>query len=303
MFSGSRIVSKVAALCFALVLPACAMGGGSAVPTAGPSSSGVVQTLSGGGGGGGGAQNPTAPTVDGPAWFIVNSSAVIGSATSPNVNFGALQNTVQGAISIGATRTATLLVYNTSKKTALTVSEITVTGANASDFSLVPSEVQLVLSTVIPANKSAAVLLHVTFSPTAEGARAGALRLVSNAGTVLVALTGAGLPARPILTTAGGFTFIPTSAPANFTIANDGGQTLALQSIAFGGANPGAFQLAVANHGLSNCFAGMLLGPHSFCNLAVGLAAGATAPSSAILAIQSNDPVHPETDIPLTLTP
>jgi hypothetical protein len=35
----------------------------------------------------------------------------------------------------------------------------------------------------------------------------------------------------------------------------------------------------------------------------VGIAAGAQAPSEARLVIQSNDPVQPEIDIALTLTP
>jgi hypothetical protein len=268
-----------------------------------------VHTLSGGGPGGGGGgggtstQIPPPSTTDAAAWFISNSSAAIGSPASPGVNFGALQNTVQGAISIGATRTATLLVYNTSKKTPLTITEVAIAGPNAGDFSVPASNVQLVTSTPVPANKGQAAILQVTFSPTAEGVRAGTLRLVSNAGTALVALSGSGLPARPILVTSSGFSFLPASAPANFTITNVGGQSLQLQSIAFAGANPGAFQLAVANHGLSNCFAGELLAAHSFCDLAVGLAPGATAPSNAVLAIQSNDPIHPETDITLTLTP
>jgi hypothetical protein len=76
-----------------------------------------------------------------------------------------------------------------------------------------------------------------------------------------------------------------------------------LQSIALGGTNPASFVFTVANRGFSNCFAGIPLPPHGSCFLGIGVAAGAAVPSSAVVAIQSNDPVHPETDIQLTLTP
>src|SRR5712672_3890767 len=65
---------------------------------------GVTQQggLPGGGGGGGGApQIPPPPTIDGPSWFINNASAVAGTPPTPDVNFSALQNTVQGPISVG----------------------------------------------------------------------------------------------------------------------------------------------------------------------------------------------------------
>ena len=82
----------------------------------------------GGGGGGGAPQIPPPPTIDGPSWFINNASAVVGTPATPNVDFGALQNTVQGPMSVGTTRTAILMVYNTSKKTPLVISTIAVEG-------------------------------------------------------------------------------------------------------------------------------------------------------------------------------
>jgi hypothetical protein len=60
-------------------------------------------------------------------------------------------------------------------------------------------------------------------------------------------------------------------------------RTLSLNSMSVGGANASAFAFFTANNGFSNCFAGMLLAPKSFCYMAVGLAPGATPPASATL--------------------
>jgi hypothetical protein len=303
-----RVVRAVA---FLLIACATARCGGTSVastnPDAGQGSTGPTGggagTDAGAGGGGGGTQVPPPPSIDGPSWFINNASAVIGTPPSPNVDFGALQNTVQGAIGIGTTRTAQVLVYNTSKKMPLTLTEISIAGPNAGDFSVAPLSVELALNMPIPANRGAAASLQLTFLPAAEGVRTATLRLVSNAGTALVSLTGEGLPARPIIATSAGLTFIPTSAFDTVPVGNQGGLTLVLQSIGLGGANPSSFQFVAANHGFSNCFAGIGLSPHAVCYLGVAVVAGAPAPSSALLVIQSNDPVHPETDIPLALTP
>lgn len=96
--------------------------------------------------------------------------------------------------------------------------------------------------------------------------------------------------------------FIPASAPANLIIQNLGGQTLSLNSFNIVGANTKAFAFFTANSGQSNCFAGELLAPKSFCFLAVGLAPGATPPSSATLEFLTNDPVNPKLDVVLTLS-
>jgi hypothetical protein len=219
------------------------------------------------------------------------------------VDFRALQNTVQGATAIGAVRTAIVLVYNTSKKTPLLISELSIVGDDAGDFSLAQASIDRALNVPIPANKGAAAILQLAFAATTEGVRTATLRLVSNAGTALVALVGEGLPARPILATSGALTFLPTSAFDTVPVTNQGGETLILQAIAFAGADPGSFQLFAANRGFSSCFAGIALSAHSSCFLGVGPTPGAPAPASASLVIQSNDPVHPQTAIPLDLQP
>jgi hypothetical protein len=250
----------------------------------------------------GGTQIPPSPKVDGPAWFFAEFGGVAGPMTA-NVNFDAMQNQSPGGISVGTSRVATELVYNVSKKTALTITNITFVGANPADFSIPAAELAAAETTVLPPNKSAAEALHVTFRPTAAGFRTATLQVTSAAGIAQIFLTGTGLPTRPILAPIGPLSFLRASAPANLTIQNLGGQTLSLKSFTIVGAKASAFAFFTANSGQSNCFAGELLAPKSFCFLAVGLAPGATPPASATLEFVTNDPVNPKLDVALTLAP
>jgi hypothetical protein len=240
--------------------------------------------------------------VDGPAWFFAEFGGIAGPTTA-NVNFDAMLNLSPGGISVGTSRTATELVYNVSKKTPLSITGITFVGANPADFSIPAADLASAATTVLPPNKSAAEALHVTFTPTAAGLRTATLQVTSAAGIAQIFLTGTGLPQRPILAPIGPVNFLPASAPANLTIQNSGGQTLSLNSFTIVGANASAFAFFTANHGLSNCFAGMLLAPKSFCQMAVGLAPGATPPATATLEFLTNDPVNPKLDVVLTLSP
>jgi hypothetical protein len=194
-------------------------------------------------------------------------------------------------------------VFNVSKKTPLTITAITFVGANPADFSIPAADLAAAATTVLAPNKGASEALHVTFTPTAAGLRTATLQVTSAAGIAQIFLTGTGLAARPILAPIGPLSFLPTSAPANLTIQNLGGQTLSLKSFTIIGAKASAFAFFTANSGQSNCFAGELLAPKSFCFLAVGLAPGATPPASATLEFLTNDPVNPKLDVVLTLSP
>jgi hypothetical protein len=250
----------------------------------------------------GGTQIPPSPKIDGPAWFFAEFGSILGPMTA-NINFDAMQNQSAGGISVGTSRSGTELVYNVSKKTPLTITNITFVGANPADFSIPAADLAAAATTVLAPNKSAAEVLHVTFSPTGAGLRTATLQVTSAAGIAQIFLTGTGLAARPILAPIGPLSFLPASAPANLTIQNFGGQTLSLNSFSIVGANAKAFAFFTANSGQSNCFAGELLAPKSFCFLAVGLAPGATPPSSATLEFLTNDPVNPKLDVVLTLSP
>ncbi len=244
---------------------------------------------------------PPAMTTDGPAWVFSNIGSVVALTSTTDIDFGRIQNMTPGGIPVGASRGATELVYNTSKKTPLTITQIQVTGANAGDFVISPQTIAAAAATVLPADKDAVEAIQVTFRPTAEGPRTANVVFTSAAGVVQIVLTGTGLPTRPVLAGAQPLTFLPESAPATFIVQNAGGATLVLGAIRIAGADPQAFQITVANSGFSNCHAGIPLAPLSYCYLGIGVAADARPPASATLALSSNDPVQPETDVPLTL--
>jgi hypothetical protein len=270
-------------------------GGGGAPPPVAPSTTPAPAPS-------GGTQIPPSPQVDGPAWFFSEVGGIAGPFTA-NINFDAMQNLSPGGISVGTSRTGTELVYNVSKKTPLTITNIAFLGANPADFSISAADLAAAATTILPPNKGAVEALHVIFTPTGEGLRTATLQVSSAAGIAQIFLSGTGLPQRPILSGIAPLNFLPASAPTNLTITNAGGETLSLNSISIAGANPDAFAFFVANHGFSNCFAGMLLAPKSFCQMAVGLAPGATAPASATLVFLTNDPVNPKLEVVLTLSP
>ena len=252
---------------------------------------------------GGNGRLPPAMTTDGPAWVFSNLGSVVATSLTPDIDFGRIQNMTPGGIPVGASRGATELIYNTSKKTPLTVTHIEITGANPNDFIVPAQTIAAAATTVLPANKDAVEAIQVTFRPTAEGPRTANIVFTSVAGVVQIVVTGTGLPTRPVLgTPADPLVFLPDSAPATFVLQNTGGVALVLDSIRIGGTNPAAFELTIANSGFSNCFAGIPLAPLSFCYVGVGVAPGATPPASATFIVNSNDPARPELDVPLSLS-
>ncbi|HEY0396080.1 MAG TPA: choice-of-anchor D domain-containing protein [Candidatus Elarobacter sp.] len=278
------------------------------------------------GGGGGGAatcpaiatapgavafpQIPPAQVTDAPCWFFYFPADSSANVTRPlAINFGGQQNTVQGAIPIGGHSIATFYVYNTSKKSTLTFSSLSIAGPNAGDFQLEPGLVATAMNGV-PVRNPSLIALQVTFTAGGEGARSATLQLVSNAGTQLIALNGTGLPNRPIIAGIGGsmhFIDAPpiVSAPNLVQIANVGGLSLVIQSASFGGANPGSFTL-FARNGLTAQdpanFAGLMLAPHEMTQeFQIGLSPSAQPGDTATFIVNSNDPLQPSVTTQLSV--
>jgi hypothetical protein len=312
-----------------LVVVAAGCGGGSSTL---PADSGVRHTQSngvpggGGGGAGGGGATPLPPpsgpvpfpqippprAVDGPAWFFYDTSDLRANAQAPlTINYDTQPGINGVGQPIGTSRSASLLVYNTSKKTALTITSISVVGPNAGDFNLDPAFLAIAVGAPVPAKNDSAVAIKVNFVPTAEGVRNASIQFVSNAGTTLIPMVGSALPNRPIVTKFAPLNFIPTSAPAILQMANSGGLTLAITSVTITGPDAASFAVfPTQGAGLGSCgfptttdATPKLFGAHQFCNFEVGLNPGATAPVTAVLTIQSNDPLTPLENVPLTLNP
>jgi hypothetical protein len=247
----------------------------------------------------GGTRIPPQQTVDGAAWFFYDTANV--GAVAADIDFNNLQNLATSPVPVGDTRTAQEIVFNVSKKTALTITNITIAGPNASDFYIPAAEIAAAATTTVATKGQE--LFDVYFAPTGSGLRTAQIFFTSAAGVAYVNLKGAAVGAQPGLGPVGPFNFLPDSAPANMSISNTGGAPLILSNVAIGGASPEAFQFFVANAGQSNCFSGIELPPGGFCELAVGIAPGAIAPDNAALVLVSNDPVAPETDVGLALLP
>ena len=321
MFSIVRALFIASSVSLIVAAAGCS-GGTSALPAADP---GVRQAQAKGApGGGGGAPPPTTGTVpfpqipppvsvDAAAWFFYITSDLRANTQLPLTIDYDKQPGIDGVGQpIGSTRKGSLLVYNTSKKTPLTITSISIVGPNPGDFVLDPTAVASALGAPLPANKDAAVQILVDFVPTAEGVRNASVQVVSNAGTQLIALTGSALPNRPILAGVGPVSLLPSSAPSIEVMTNGGGVGLAVESMTLTGPGAASFVLLPTQRGLGVCNANgplapgappELLGAHQFCEFEVGLAAGATAPASAFLTIVSNDPTRPVANIPVTLSP
>lgn len=267
-------------------------GGGGTTTTPPPSTTPVAAPT-------GGTRIPPSQTVDGAAWFFYNS-ANVGPIVA-DIDFNNLQNLSTSPIPVGDSRTAQEIVFNTSKKTALTITSITIAGPNASDFYIPAAEIAAAATTIVPVKGQE--LFDVYFAPTGSGLRTAQIFFTSAAGVAYVNVKGTAVAPQPALGSVGPFNFFPDSAPANMSISNTGGAPLILSSITIGGANPDAFQFFVANAGQSNCYSGIELPPGGFCELAVGIVPGALPPENAALVLISNDPASPETDVGLALLP
>ncbi|MDB5072219.1 MAG: choice-of-anchor domain [Candidatus Eremiobacteraeota bacterium] len=316
----------------------CGSGGGvTTVPSPADSSARTTSAngVPGGGGGGGGAAGggggggapcpaiatapgtvpfpdiPPAVVSDAPCWFFYFPADPSANLTRPLVdNFGGPQNSVQSAIAIGGHLLSIFSIYNTSKKSTLTFSSISIVGPNAGDFQLDSGMVATAMKGVPVVHPAPFIPLGVTFAPTAEGARTATLQLVSNAGTQLIALNGTGLPNRPVIAGVGGsMQFIDAppvvSAPKLMQIANLGSLSLVIQSASFGGANPASFTL-LARGGLATedpaSLAGFTLASHAMTpEFLIGLSPAAQPGDTATFTVNSNDPLQPSVTTQLSV--
>ena len=152
------------------------------------------------------------------------------------------------AVAFGAVSTGTLsftqgITVGNTGTAPLTVSNVTVTGADAGQFTATPA----VDCASIPAGSSC--IVTVTFAPTSVGAKVATVNIIDNlnvAGSVAsVSLDGIG--AAPIATVApaalafGSVTTGTTSAPQTITVTNDGDAPLTVASIGVSGVNAASF--------------------------------------------------------------
>ncbi|WP_229413513.1 choice-of-anchor D domain-containing protein [Massilia violaceinigra] len=200
--------------------------------------------------------------------------ATIGvSATS--VNFGALATNVASA--------PQSITVSNSGQTALTLSAITLAGANGATFTLGGD-----CAVNKPLANGASCALTVRAQPTANGAFSGNLNLVSNAanGNVTIGLAGSGASAAaaasatPSVLAFGSQTIGAAGATQNVTLTNTGNVALTFSSIAVNGSS--AISVAPGTH------CGTALAPGATCSVPLVFAATAEGAVAATLVASFN---------------
>lgn len=184
--------------------------------------------------------------------------------------------------------TRVISLVNTGDQT-LSISGITITGANAGDFSQSNT-------CATPLAPNANCSISVSFVPSIAGTETATLNVTDNAAgsPQTVTLTGTGVAARSAVTSSPGTLDFGTVAlggtvPAqSITITNSGSASLHLTSVALGGANPGDFSEN------NNCTASPIAVQAS-CAISVSFSPQAEGQRSATITLTDDAPDSPQT--------
>lgn len=211
--------------------------------------------------------------------FIVGPTPSVAFSQS-SVNFGAAV--------IGTTSPATTITLTSNGTADLTISQISITGTNAGDFSQTNNcPATLTISSTCTVN--------VTFAPTASGMHTASLTVADNAqgSPQSIALTGVGqtTPAPLVSLSPASLTYSlqnvgTTSAAQTVTLTNYGTAALSISSIALSGTN-------AADFAQTNTCPGSLAAGGS-CTISVTFAPTASGTRSANISITDNAQGSPQ---------
>ncbi len=233
-----------------------------------------------------------------PITQVVN---LTGTGVTSTVNFNpstaAFGNQRQGTASAQMTSTLT----NTGSA-ALAISNITITGTNPGDFTLVTPASGTDCRTVGSVSASGGTcVIAATFTPSALGGRAATVSVTDNASGSphTLALTGTGTaPAVGLSATTVTFPNqiqVTTSAPQTLTVTNTGTATLNISSISLGGTNPSDFAI-VSGSGTTCIDAAVgFTAPNNTCTVALTFTPATANLFSATLTI--TDDASPTTQV------
>jgi len=179
------------------------------------------------------------------------------------------------------------------QSTALTITSITISGTNASDF----AETNNCPGSVPP---GASCSVSVSFTPTATGSRTGSLAVANTptaGGPLAVPLSGVGVVAAPIVSlSANGVAFATqalgtTSAAQTVTVHNTGTAALNIQTVAIASTNSSDF--AITN--TSTCTNGANVPINGSCAIQLTFTPTGPGARSATVGIADNAADSPET--------
>ncbi len=214
-----------------------------------------------------------------------HSAGLTGNGTSAAITFSPSPLTF-GSQLINTTSAASSVTITNSGTISLTITALTVTGANASDFALTAPQLPI---TVLP---NASTSVSFTFKPTAAGARTANFSVTDNAPGSPHLLTLNGTGTAPVVTfTPPTFAFpdqqvTTTSAATTIQVGNSGNGNLIISAISLGGANSGDF--AITNGTLP-----ITVAPGASTPVSVMFTPSAVGARSATLVIASNASTSP----------
>ena len=224
---------------------------------------------------------------DNPAGAVSVPLAATGTAPVLSVSPGALSF---GSVTVGASSGASTVQLSNTGGAALSVSSLSVGGANPGDFILTAPAMPL----QIAAGASASVSL--VFKPAASGTRSAVLSVASNASSASVTLSGEGATGGPRaqLTPASldfGAVAVGQSVAKTFTVLSVGTTTLQTSNIQVTGAQAAMFTSSDADW--------YTLGPGISVTFTVTFKPTAAGAASAQIEVTSNDPAG-KAILPLT---
>jgi Abnormal spindle-like microcephaly-assoc'd, ASPM-SPD-2-Hydin/Putative Ig domain len=187
-----------------------------------------------------------------------------------------------GTIFYGATGAAKTATLTNSGTTSITITSVTVTGANTSEFPISAKTCGTTLAA------GANCTISVQFKPTAEGTQKATLSVVDSAGTQTSALSGYGsaIKFNPASMTFANTAVGTSSAPQTTTMTNLGSSTMTITSIAIGGANPTQYSET------NTCGATLAAGAN--CSITVTFTPTATGTFPANITVTDSDPTSPQ---------
>jgi hypothetical protein len=186
---------------------------------------------------------------------------------------------------VNTTSPVTVITLTNTGSASLSVSNVTLGGANSADFGLTNT------CGVVSAGGSCQI--NVTFKPTTTGTRTASISITDNAAgsPQTVSLTGTGIAATVTLAPAslnlGNINVGSSSAAQKLTLSNSGNATLTISSITVTGLDPGDFSQT------NNC--GASLPAATNCTINVVFTPVAAGPRQASLSVTDNASGSPQT--------
>jgi Putative Ig domain/Abnormal spindle-like microcephaly-assoc'd, ASPM-SPD-2-Hydin/Transmembrane protein 131-like N-terminal len=187
-----------------------------------------------------------------------------------------------GIIAIGSASQAKTATLTNTGSTTLTISSVSVTGAESSEFPITANTCGASLGAGLTCT------ISVEFKPNAEGTQSATLSVVDGAGTQTSALSGSGTavkfapPSLTFTSTAVG----TSSSPQSTTMSNLSKSAITITSIAVGGADPADFTQT------NTC--GSSLAANSSCTITVTFTPTAIGTRTANVTVTDSDVTSPQ---------